>query len=111
MKNLISIYDLSQISDFLPKISPAMYLLNVLMQTCDDVNEIKIKKTDLAAALERSRRTISEWIRMLCKSSAIKYKYSGIIRLNPFLYYKGTSENYDKAKKEWKEFKSDIEAI
>ena len=111
MKNLISIYDLSQISDFLPQISPAMYLLNVFMQMCDDVNAIKVGKLELASALNRSRRTVSEWIRMLCKSGAIKYKYSGLVRLNPFLYYKGTAENYKKAKEEWAQFKSDIKAI
>ena len=110
MKNSISIYDLNQISDHLPKISPAMVLLNVFMQICDDVNAAKTSKVELAAALGRSRRTISEWIILLCRCGAIKYKYSGQVRLNPFFYYQGTAENYKKAISEWEKFKSDIKA-
>lgn len=111
MEKSISIYDLNQISENLPQISPAMVLVNVFMQLCDEHNRVDVKKTVLAEALGKSRRTISEWIRMLCKSGVIKYKYSGTARLNPFFYYNGTSANYAEAQKEWKEFKSDIKAL
>ena len=111
MGNLVSIYDLSPISDSLKKISPAMGLLNVLMQICDDVNALQTSKNELADALGRSRRTIADWIIRLCKSGAIKYKYSGALRLNPAIYYKGTEERYKKALIEWESFKSDIEAL
>ena len=80
------------------------------MQICDDVNGIKTSKVELAAALNRSRRTIAEWIILLCKSGAIKYKYSGQVRLNPYFYYQGTAENHKKAISEWQNFKSDIKA-
>ena len=111
MENSVSIYDLSPISDFLSKILPAMGLLNVYMQMANETNRIDVKKTELAAALGKSRRTISEWIRILARVGAIKYKYSGSACLNPFIYYKGTAQNYERAKETWNQFKSDIKAI
>ena len=108
MEKLISIYDLSLISESLKEISPAMCLFTVLMQICDNVNSLQTSKQELADALGRSRRTVADWIIRLCRAGVIKYKYSGALRLNPAIYYKGTEECYKKALIEWKEFKSDI---
>lgn len=110
MENSVFVYDLSPLSDSLPSITPAMVLLNVFMQLANDVNEIRTTKNELATVLGKSRRTIAEWIIQLCKSGAIKYKYKGIVCVNPLVYYKGTAQNYKNARNNWEEFKSDIKA-
>ena len=111
MGNLVSIYELGEISEVLAKASPAMALVNVYMGAVDERNGVRVKKTELADALGKTRRTISEWIIKLCKYGVIKYKYSGETRLNPFFYYNGTLKDYERAKQEWQEFKSDIPAL
>lgn len=108
MEKSVSIYDLNIISDALPQITPAMVLLNVFMYLSDQTNVIRTSKNELAKALGKSRRTIASWIIALCKAGAIKYKYSGLAHLNPLFYFKGTEENFKKAKLEYEKFKSDI---
>lgn len=110
MEKSIFVYDVSPLSDSLPSMTSAMVLLNVFMQLADELNEVRTSKKELAAVLGKSRRTIAEWIIQLCKSGAIKYKYAGIVKINPDVYYKGTAPNYERACKGWKEFNSDIKA-
>ncbi len=110
MANQKLIYDLSQVSDALPQISPAMALLNVYMALVGDDNQVSITKNALANAVGKSKRTVSDWIIRLVTAGAIKYKYSGLTCLNPFFYYKGTEEGHTLAVRTWQEFKSDIPA-
>lgn len=104
----INVYDLSIFGERLEKMKSAMLLLNIYIQKCDALNRIQIKKTDLADVLGKSRRTITNWIIILARNGAIKYKYSGSARLNPFFSFNGSKEDYALAQKEWNDFKSDI---
>lgn len=104
----VNVYDLSVFGNRLQKMKSAMLLLNIYIQKCDEYNRIELKKNELADVLGKSRRTITNWIIILARNGAIKYKYSGSTRLNPFFSYNGTSEAYQMAQKEWNNFKSDI---
>lgn len=102
------INDLSILADRLPEIRPAMVLLNIYVQKVDAQNRVELQKKTLAKVLGVSAHTISNWLRKLSKAGAIKYKYSGSARLNPFFYFYGTQEDFDAAEKEWKAFKPDM---
>ena len=104
----INVYDLSIFGNRLQKMKSAMLLLNIYIQKCDEYNRIELKKKELADVLGKSKRTIANWIIILARNGAIKYKYSGSTRLNPFFAYSGTSEDYKQAQIEWRNFKSDI---
>ena len=80
------------------------------MQVADKHNCLDVSKKELGQVMGKSYRTISDWILRLAKSGAIKYKYSGAARLNPFFYFNGTAADYAIAISEWKNFKSDIES-
>lgn len=107
----VNVYDLSVFGNRLQKMKSAMLLLNIYIQKCDEYNRIELKKNELADVLGKSRRTITNWIIILARNGAIKYKYSGSTRLNPFFSYNGTSEDYKKAQDEWRDFKSDIAEV
>ena len=109
MAEAVHNYDLSILTSSLGLISNAMTLLNVFMQICDSHNRLDVSKKELGRVLGKSYRTISDWILRLSKSGAIKYKYSGAARLNPFFYFNGTAADYAIAISEWEKFKSDIE--
>lgn len=104
-------YDLSVFADRLKEIKPAMLLLNVYIQKRDSLNRIELKKDDIRAALGVERRTVTNWILKLARNGAIKYQYSGSTRLNPFFYFDGTDEEFEQAKKEWREFQSAIKVV
>lgn len=104
----ILVYDVTVLEEDLKKLRPAMQLLTVFTQTCDVHNKIELKKSELAKIFKVSNHTISNWLRNLVKANAIKYKYSGSARLNPFFYFYGTQEDFDVAEREYKAFKSDI---
>ena len=108
--NKLNIYDLSVLSESLRYIKPAMLLLNVYMQKRDALNRINLTKDEISSALGVAKRTVTDWIIKLVKSGAIKYKYSGSTRLNPFFSFDGTDEEFTKAVQEWESFESNIKA-
>ena len=108
--NKLNIYDLSVLADNLHQIKSAMLLLNVYIQKRDVLNRIYLKKEEIANALGVSKRTVTNWIIKLVKSRAIKYRYSGSTRLNPFFSFEGTEEEYVKAIQEWESFESCVKA-
>lgn len=85
------------------KILYEYYLDNV-----DFRNSVSQKKTDVAKALNVTTRTISNYIKTLCNLQLIKYKYSGITRLNPIFFYNGKEEDYKIILREYENFESDI---
>ena len=87
---------------------PATSLFNYYQDHTDELNRVKIQKIELAAVLNVSERTISNWVRALASVGLIKYKYSGAARLNPEFWFVGSQTNYEKALEEYKRFKSDI---
>ena len=104
----VCIYNLSIVSENLKEIKPAMLLLNIFMQKRDELNRIEVSKREISAALDIPVRTVARWLMLLAKNGLIKYKYSGSARLNPDFFYIGTAEDYEKALKEWHNFKSNI---
>ncbi|MBQ6980078.1 MAG: replication/maintenance protein RepL [Clostridia bacterium] len=104
----VIINDLSVFDEKLNKIHRAMTLLSFYTQYPDENNVVRFTKTELEQLLNRPRRTINNWIKVLIDNGAIKYKTNGTTYLNPFYYYKGTSEGYEKAKKLWEATKSDL---
>lgn len=103
----VHIYAPEVIADKFKNIASAMTLLSVYMKLANELNEIKAGKDELAAAMGVTRRTITIWIDKLRDNGVIKYKYSGSTRLNPFFYYNGTRDGYDRAVAGWNSFVSD----
>lgn len=107
-KDEIYIYDLSILSDSLVSLGKAMTLLSIYFQKCDEYNRIDVSKSTLVQVLKVSPHTVSNWLRKLVRAGAIKYKYSGSARLNPDLYFRGTSEELALARAEWNNFKGEM---
>lgn len=104
---VFTIYDISVIKN-LNDVRSAMQFLHVLTEICDAYGAINKPKTALAKAFNVTPHTISNWLRKLAKNGALKYKYSGTARLNPFFYFHGTQADFDIAEREYKAFKSDM---
>lgn len=104
----MQIKKLDVLSERQPGLRPANTLFNVYVQKVDELNRAHVKKEKLANELNVTSRTVANWIRALVNVGAIKYKYSGEMRLNPDVYFDGATKNYKKALEEFKKFKSDI---
>lgn len=87
---------------------PANTLFNYYVGEVDALNCAKISKDKIATSLNVSARTVANWIRTLSDAGVIKYKYSGLTRLNPEIYFDGSMKNYKKALAEYQRFKADI---
>jgi len=87
---------------------PASRLYYYYVDHVDKLNRAEIKKEKLAAALNVSPRSVSNWVRALANAGLIKYKYSGSARLNPKNYFFGTETNYIAALEEYERFRSDV---
>ncbi len=111
MNGQIHVYDLTSFGERLGEIKRALLLLDLLVQIKDKFNRAHVRKQALAAALGYNYRTISLHMEILAKNGAIKYRYSGSVRLNPFFSFDGTAADYDEAVREWFAFSSDIPAI
>lgn len=111
MNEKIHIYDLTTFGERIYKIQRALFLLDILVQIKDELNGLQINKQAIATVLKKSYRSVSYWIEILAKNGAIKYRYSGSARLNPFFAFDGTAADYDEAVREWFAFRSDIPAI
>lgn len=110
MNEKIHIYDLTSFGERIYKIQRALFLLDILVQIKDELNGLQINKQAIATVLKKSYRSVSYWIEILAKNGAIKYRYSGSARLNPFFAFDGSPENYQRALDEWFSFRSDIPA-
>ena len=104
----IRIKNLNVLNERRRGLRPATSLFYYYQDHADELNRVKIQKSELAAELNVSERTVSNWVRALANVGLIKYKYSGSARLNPEFWFVGSQENYKKALEEYKRFKSDI---
>ena len=111
MGEQIHVYDLTIFGERLGKIERALVLLNLFIQIKDKLNRVHVKKEKLAVVIEKSYRTVSDYIKILAENGAIKYTYSGSVRLNPFFSFDGTAADYNEAVREWFAFRSDIPAL
>ena len=103
----IYVYAPQVIAGKMKAIKSAMVFLSLLMKFADEMNRIEINKGEFASQMKVDKKTITNWVNKLRDNGVIKYKYSGSTRLNPFFYYSGTRENYEKAIAEWRSFVSD----
>ncbi len=72
-------------------------------------NQIKFSKKQLADYIGNVQpATIGTHLRKLVNSGAIKYKYSGLMFINPEFCYVGAPEDLEKTKELYKLFKSDM---
>lgn len=111
MNEQIHVYDLTSFGERLTEIKRALLILDVFVQIKDKQNRIHVSKRELSRALGISYRTVSLHVEILAKNGAIKYRYSGTARLNPFFSFDGTAEDYELAVREWLTFHSDIPAL
>lgn len=107
----ISKFDLLIFDDVqVKRISKAMILLNLLIAMSNERNVVHVKKEDVASALNKSVRTVTSWIFVLCGAGAIKYKYKGEYMLNPNFYFKGSADVFEETKVEWTSYRCDVMA-
>lgn len=90
------------------KLRPAIALYNYLTSQADALNVIRKGKEALANVFDVTPQTVGNWLRVLADYNVLKYKYSGIARLNPIFYHFGTDEERETALKEYELFRSDI---
>ena len=90
------------------KLRSATPLYNIYINEVDALNRIRRSKTELAERLNVTRRTVGNWLYALHGAGIIKYKYSGVARLNPKIYFSGSKDNYKKAIEEYERFKGDL---
>ena len=111
MNGQIHVYDLTSFGERLSEIKRALLVLDVFVQIKDKLNRIQVSKRELSRALGIGYRTVSLHVEILAKNGAIKYRYSGSARLNPFFSFDGSAEEYELALREWFSFRSDIPAL
>lgn len=90
------------------KLRFATPLYNIYINEVDALNRIRLPKPELAKRLNVTKRTVGNWLHALHGAGIIKYKYSGVARLNPKIYFSGTKEDYIKAIDEYERFKGDL---
>lgn len=90
------------------KLRPAVALYNYLTIEADGHNVVRKGKEALANVFGVTPQTVGNWLRVLADFGVLKYKYSGIARLNPNFYHYGTEQERETALKEYELFRSDI---
>ena len=78
------------------------------MEETDKLGRITAQKSNLARIFDVNERTVANWLYALRNENLIKYKYSGKTMLNPDMYFFGSDADYEQAKNEYAQFKSDI---
>ena len=106
--NDVNVKNLTVLSERRPNLRPAVVLFHFLTEKADAMNCIHLSKGTLAQRFNVSDRTVANWLYALADVGALKYKYSGLIRLNPKIVYVGSKKNHKKALTEFETFRSDI---
>lgn len=83
-------------------------LFLTLLSMSDELGGIRTNKSALGAYLHKSRETVGAHINKLAKCNIIKYKYSGLCRINPDFYFAGPKERFEEAKNLYTAFNSDV---
>ncbi len=95
------------VKDF-KKLDVGSQILLIITYSAKKSGAVNLSKKDIAEALGICKQTIGKHLSVLAGCNIIKYKYLGEMRLNPGFYYKGEPETLERAKEEYKKFKSDI---
>lgn len=104
----ITINDVDVLNEPRKGLRPAVSLFYYYKDRVDELNGAKIPKSEIAAAFDVDKRTVRNWVKALSDVGALKYKYSGLVRLNPKICFTGTQENYKKAVIEYDRFNGDL---
>lgn len=83
-------------------------LFLILISISDKDGCIRTNKSDLAKAVGSSRQTVALYINSFVKSNILKFKYSGLARINPNFYYSGDPIRKNLVVSEYEAFKSDV---
>ena len=83
-------------------------MLFLILSCADGNGAIRLGKKDFSKYLSITEQTAGNYIKSFVKSSVLKYKYSGEMRVNPNFYYAGDENNFEKALEGYNTFKSDM---
>ena len=83
-------------------------ILFTVLLCAGDMGQAELKKTTIADYLELTPQTVGKHLKIYADCQLLKYKYSGLIRVNPNFYYNGAPELQESAVQEYNSFKSDI---
>ena len=83
-------------------------ILLTLISIASDKGDIRTNKSTLAKYLGKSRETVALHINRYVRTNILKYKYSGLARINPEFYFSGTDAERAEAIRLYHEFKSDV---
>ena len=106
-KGAVMVIDITKIKSF-GRLPPALKLLFTLLSIADERGCIRTNKDDLARAINVTRQTVGNHLIALCNSKVIKYKYSGLARLNPDFFRLGNETERANYRKDYDAFVSDI---
>ena len=90
------------------KLNVQTQLLILLTVIADKNGDVRLKKEELANYLNTSRQTVGVHLRTLATCNILKYKYSGVVKLNPEFFYNGTSDKLDDVRKQYSSFVSNV---
>ncbi len=90
------------------KLNVQTQLLFLLTVCADDKGEVRLNKEELAKYLDVSRQTVGVHLKTFATCNLLKYKYSGIAKLNPEFFYNGTAVNLSSAIEDYSKFTTDI---
>ena len=85
----------------------ARVLFDYYVDAADSRGYVRRSKSDIAADLNVSPRTVANYIYTLCALGLIKRKYDGRTVLNPDYYYTGDGAALDTIKRDYAGFTSD----
>lgn len=105
---MVNINDVSVLTQRRQGLRAAVSLFYYYKDHMDELNSVKIPKAELAAVFGVEKRTVKNWVKALSDVGAIKYKYSGSVRLNPKICFSGSQENFNKAVIEYDRFNGDL---
>lgn len=83
-------------------------LLFMIFSLSGDDGAFRFKPSNMAERIGTSERTLRTYLHNFAETGMIKFKYSGMGRVNPNFYYTGELKKFNDARKDYQEFKSDF---
>ena len=99
--------DITAVKNF-KELNISVRLLLTLISISSATGEIRTDKGALAKAVGVSKQTVGTHINEFARCNLLKFKYSGVARLNPDFYYSGNPDKKSSAVFEYQLFKSDV---
>ncbi len=83
-------------------------LLFILIKALRPDGTIKKRKAELADVLQVTSQTVGKKLSQFVNTNILKYKYSGLMMINPEFCYKGVEEQKADVLRQYQLFKSDM---